>query len=262
MGLLNLWRVRRTLCSFAIIGFLLVPMIGTANAGLLESVKIRTGDSSFIDGEGLERGSGFTYLEGPRDGRFGRVFTPADFAAAATGDAVYLVNPLNAQWTAVLPQDPLARWIGKGYTDEGGPGSRAGIDGVTTLLAYEFNLNTVLAPSMKVILDVAYLADDAVGDITHNEGLFINGNPLVGTQGNAATDEKIPTLFSGIDITNFVTTGSNVFYFYNNDAGGGASGIVLSADITVVNEPASMILLMSGLVFAILTRRRQALRYC
>lgn len=242
--------LRRTLAGA--LAALLVVGISPASATILQTIELRSGVDANADG----RDDNVTFFEGPRDGPFPGPITAAQLAAASAGDYAYLVNPLNPTWNPVLAADPLAKWIGKGFTAENpnaGPG--AGADGVTAIYAIDFTIDVLAWDS--VYLDFTYLVDDALGD-ANSMGLFVNFSPVPGSTdlappANYISQQAFPTF----DISSLVSTGTNTLYIYVNDSGGGGSGINFNAKINVVSEPAALGVLGIGLLALGALRRRR-----
>jgi hypothetical protein len=70
-----------------------------------ETVVLRSGNGSIGGNDTL-----ISMLTGPADTNFSTAFTPADFAAAGSGPAAFIIANHGA-WIPTLPGDPLARWI-------------------------------------------------------------------------------------------------------------------------------------------------------
>lgn len=147
-------------------------------------------------------------------------FGPADFNAAQAGPPAEIPTP-GGGW-GTLANDPTAQWISTSQT----VGAQQ-----SGLFAVFFQVQVPITNG--VTLDFDYLVDDFFGD-TVNEGLFINGTPLVGTASNLGGGWFIEQHVTGYDITALVTPGINWLYVYGQNGGvAGAGGICFSATIDI-----------------------------
>src|SRR5205807_2415378 len=109
---------------------------------------------------------------------------------------------------------------------------------VTALYAVDFTLGP--DPVTRATLAFRYLTDNFLGDAT-NEGVFLNGTPLVGSKllpqvaANYDTDEACATF----DVTSELRPGANTLYVYGVAGGplGDPTGIQFSATFEVVQGP-------------------------
>jgi hypothetical protein len=183
---------------------------------------------------------------------FGSAFAAGDFTAAQTGGVAVVVAPIAFAWIPTLPSDSLARWISVD----------SGYGGGSALYAVPFIVNTPTANISSASVSVEWAADDSLGDFAFGgpnpTGAYLNGVPLpsisVGGYAVATTgsDNTIAPLLTGGGATNWL-------YFYDRDAGGSPSGLIFSATIDVVPEPASGSLVM-GLTMTLAWRTLRARR--
>jgi len=252
LSFLSISRLRRVAA-----GGVALALLAGASPASAELIQLRSG----IDADSNSRDDNVTLLKGPIDGPFGATFSPADFTAASTGEAAWLVSVLNANWKTSLDSDPAAKWIGIGFVNpaNGWDETTAGIHGFTALYAIDFTITQT--EFANVFLDFDYLVDDGLGEGGESPlnpaGLYVNGTALAGstdvTAGNSANDQSFPAF----DITSLVSVGSNTLYIYDNDFGGGAAGLNFSARVSVVDEPAAVGALGLALLALGVWRRRR-----
>jgi len=162
---------------------------------------------------------------GPADGPFSSGFiNPDDFDDADSGPAAFIITPHSA-WKSQL-SGTTAKWISTNAT--------GAIEGNTALYAFDFTIP--FAPT-SATLDFRFLIDNDLGD-ANNEGLFINGSPVAGSQllspgpGDVAFF-KYDQSFGQFDITSLVDSGLNTLYINAVDEGG-PSGLQFEATINAV----------------------------
>jgi hypothetical protein len=127
-----------------------------------ESVVLRSGNGSIGGNDTL-----ISMLTGPADTNFSTAFTPADFSAAGSGPAAFIIANHPA-WTATLPSDAQARWISTAATGT--------VEGGTALYAIDFTLANAAS---SATLDLRLLVDNSLGG-GPNQGVFINGTAISG----------------------------------------------------------------------------------
>jgi len=161
-----------------------------------------------------------TMLVGPANSPFNVPLVPADFTSAIAGPPAQIVTPLDAFWF-FNPGPNGEQWI----ADSVG----SGFGGTTGLYAQPFTVDCILGvDSASLVLD--YSVDDHLGD-AFNEGLFVNGNPVIGSKDLAFGNWAINQQSGPFDITSDVLLGANHLFVYQADTGGPA-GIQYSATIT------------------------------
>lgn len=205
---------------------------------LLTSLFATTGiQTAYADTENitLRSDSSNTMLVGPAGTPFPNEFTPADFAAASSGPNAFEISNHNA-WIPHLSVDPTGKYIGTANVNPNHVGSNFQL--VTALYAVDFEITADSIDSAT--LDIHFLVDNNLGWISsqgfggaNNEGVFINGQPVVGT--------TLPITvcgfcsehsFTGLDISGLVNSGTNTLYVYASDFGQ-PSGLQYLANITV-----------------------------
>lgn len=162
---------------------------------------------------------------GPPLGAFGGTFGPADFQGALSGPPAFVVPP-DAPWVQHLA-DPDARWISATVD-----GSTSQADSNTALYALPFEVDMPCITT--AFLSITFAVDNELGDGL-NEGVFLNGTPLIGT--SAAPGVDMVASFDGLDVTDFIAQGENVLYFYQVNLGGQA-GLLFSATLEINSEGA------------------------
>jgi hypothetical protein len=156
-------------------------------------------------------------------GGIATTFTAADFNSAQAGPPAEIPPP-GGGW-GTLANDPTAQWIS---TSQVVGAQQSG------LFAAFFQIQVPITNG--VTLDLDYLVDDYLGD-TVNEGVFVNGTPLVGTASMQGGGWYIEQHVTGYDITALVQPGINWLYVYGQNGGvGGAGGICFSATIDVAGS--------------------------
>jgi hypothetical protein len=181
-------------------------------------------------------------LTGPADTNFATAFTPADFSAAGSGPAAFIIAN-NPAWIATLPSDPLARWIS---TSANGAG-----EGGTALYAIDF---TLAGAASSATLDLHYAVDNALGG-GPNQGVFLNGTQVSGNSTGAGFTSESFLLRN--DVAPLLVAGNNTLFINATDQGG-PGGLIFSATIETVPipEPAGLLLLAIG-SFAALASAQQ-----
>jgi hypothetical protein len=187
----------------------------------------------------LRSDSSHTMLVGPAGVPFPNAFTPADFAAASSGPNAFEITNHNA-WVPHLSVDPTGKYIGTANVNPNDFGPNFQL--VTALYAVNFEITSASIDSAT--LDIHFLVDNNLGWIATqgfggatNEGIFINGQPVVGTTlpisicGFCSEHS-----FTGLDISGLVNPGTNTLYVYVSDYGQ-PSGLQYLANITVESTP-------------------------
>lgn len=153
---------------------------------------------------------------------FSAPFTAADFSAAETGPAPFVVTPI-AVWLPSLACDPVAQWIAldPNYTPR------------SLLYAYPFDIPAPCCID-HAFLNFCWAADDQLGDAV-NAGAFLNGVPLPISGGGYSFESG-----QSLDVTSSLHCGHNVLYVYQRDVGCAVAGTIFSAtfDITECLTPA------------------------
>jgi len=175
-------------------------------------------------------------------------FTAADFAAAnGTGSCPDICGSAKVvadysivfqPWIPSLPSAPNARWINW----EVGPSpSFYGSPAASVLYAYRF---TVPEPTINnAAIEMYWAVDDILGEFIpgfpdpNPIGVYINGHALNSSFSGAGRFPEYSASQSGI--AGLLNPGSdNWLYVYQRDAGGGLSGTIFCARISV-NVPSS-----------------------
>jgi hypothetical protein len=192
-----------------------------------ETVVLRSGNGSIGGNDTL-----ISMLTGPADTNFSTAFTPADFSAADSGPAAFIIANHPA-WIATLPSDPLARWISTAATGT--------LEGGTALYAIDF---TLASASSSATLDLRLAVDNALGG-GPNQGVFLNGTAVSGNSSPAGFTSEL--LIQRNDIAPLLVAGTNTLYINSTDQGG-PGGLIFSATIETVPipEPAALVLLAIG----------------
>jgi hypothetical protein len=192
-----------------------------------ETVVLRSGNGSIGGNDTL-----ISMLTGPADTNFSTAFTPADFSAAGSGPAAFIIANHGA-WTPTLSTDPLARWIS---TSANGV-----VEGGTALYAIDF---TLASAASSATLDLRLLVDNALGG-GPNQGVFINGTAISGNSSPAGFTSE--SSLQRNDIAPLLVAGTNTLYINSTDQGG-PGGLIFSATIETVPipEPAGIVLLAIG----------------
>jgi hypothetical protein len=185
---------------------------------------------------------------------FSSAFTTANFSAAQTGTAAFLISaPLYS------PAIAGTSWIGTNAS--AGVGS-----GDTALYAISFTLPSAVSSAS---FNLSYYVDNALGDT--NAGVYINGTALPGSTGipcgpgaacGMAFVNPTPNSFTDGSIGSLLHSGTNWLYVDGVNLGAEA-GLDFSAIITytpvgisTTPEPSSVLLLATGLLACgLLTRR-------
>ena len=160
-----------------------------------------------------------TRLRGPTESPFSAPFTPSHFTAASSQASASILGALHPLWKQSLDQDvdEHALWIGDGAS-------------ATALYAVDFWLPE--SSIDHVTLDLDFLVDNQLGD-TFNEGVFINGQAVVGSKrlGNVLAHFQQDQAFPTFDVSGLVVPGTNTLYINGADLGV-AAGLLFSARIT------------------------------
>jgi hypothetical protein len=216
-------------------------------AKALETITILSGQSSGGPGSPGSLDDLVTYYsEGTAGTSLATVFD-TEFAAALGGLPATVIAPHPVWLPGLTLGDPDARWINV-HHDPAGPGY--GAPSETALYAAPFTVTT--PGTSPALLTVYSAADDALGDFywggPNTEGLYLNGVPLPASQGLGYATESVYTALVSVN------QGSNVLHLYGRDQGLGVSGVIFSATITVIPEPATWMLTSIGCL-ALATRR-------
>jgi hypothetical protein len=214
----------RPLLAAVALGLALLAVPGSSFSQV-QTIEIKTGQSGGAPGSCGSLDDCFRYLTAPGCGSAlsGAAFTAADFTAAQSGPFAALITPHPA-WGTALACDPDARWINSAVA----PGSCLG-DAASVLYACPFE---VTGPCTTATIDVCWLVDDALGDLSYGGanpiGVYVNGVALDAsfTAGSYAVETSSSAAVS-------LTTGTNWLYVYQRDAGCAVSGLMLHATIRV-----------------------------
>lgn len=207
----------------------LIATSGIQNAyAAIENITIRSDSSN-------------TMLVGPAGVPFSNAFTAADFAAASSGPNAFEI-PNHGAWVPNLSVDPTGKYIGTANVNPNDFGPNFQL--VTALYAVNFEVTSATIGSAT--LDIHYLVDNNLGWLASqgfggadNEGIFINGQPVVGTTLPISVCGFCSEhSFIGLDITPLVNPGTNTLYLYAADYGQ-PQGLQYLANITVdsTSEP-------------------------
>jgi hypothetical protein len=196
------------------LAFLSLVLLGSGASA--STVTIRTGNAPVGQPDPL-----VTILPEPSGlcgAGFPLAFTPADFAAAASGPASYVITNF-APWVSSLSCDPLAGWV----TPFANSAARS------ALFAQSF---VVPAPCciQQATLSFCWAMDDWLGDLDTftNAGVFLNGTALPITGGSYAAETQ-----AVVDVTGVLRCGTNTLYVYDRDAGCAVSGLMYSATFLI-----------------------------
>ena len=213
-----------------LLGISLLAPLSAAHG--VEVIQFRTGQVGGAPGACPGADDGFRYnpTSIPPCGQPFRttVFSAADFAGAAGGPPAQLMTPPGI-YLPTLGSDPLARWINW----QAFPGCTGG-NPASTLYAYRFVVNTPCNPVATI--RVCWAVDDVLGDPAGSGpnpiGIYVNGTPLnPGFSGGNYAQE------SCVQQANVpVNTGVNYLYVYQRDLGCAASGLLLSAQLSVTSN--------------------------
>jgi hypothetical protein len=175
-----------------------------------------------------------TFELGSSGGAFGPL-TPADFAAAASGPAAFIIAPHPA-WIPSLPANPSALWLGTN------PNASAG--GNTALYAISFTLPFNVSSAS---LDFFFAVDDVLGTGA-NQGIYLNGIAAGPSGGEFTAQYEI----SNPSVGGSLHAGTNTLYI-NATNGSGPAGLIFSATIvtqdiipTGTPEPSSFLLTLTS----------------
>lgn len=157
-----------------------------------ETVVLRSGNGSIGGNDTL-----ISMLTGPADTNFAAAFTPADFAAADSGPAAFIIAN-HAAWIAALPSDPLARWISTAATGT--------LEGGTALYAIDF---TLASAASSATLDLRLAVDNALGG-GPNQGDFLNGTAVSGNSMPAGFTSELSVQRN--DIAPLLVAGTNTLH--------------------------------------------------
>ncbi len=198
--------------------FSVVARVAFADASPL--VVVRSGNGA-LDGTDSQ----ITYEPGPNwNGPFPYKFTAADFAAASSGSAPWIVYPVSP-WTQQMDGDTVSQWVAPLPLFDEYDGS----DSPTALYAVKFNMPSV-PPVVTLVLH--YCVDNQLGDSVNSE-LYLNGTAVPGTNTQAGTynSESVLTV---PNVAGLLKTGSNVLYV-NAVNTGGPSGLLFRAEFYAGN---------------------------
>lgn len=192
-----------------------------------ETVVLRSGNGVIGGNDTL-----ISMLPGPANTNFATAFTAADFSAADSGPAAFIIANHPA-WLATLPSDPLARWISTAAT--------GAAEGGTALYAIDFALASA---ALSATLDLRFAVDNALGG-GPNQGVFLNGTAVSGNSTGAGFTSEL--FLQRNDIAPLLVAGTNTLYLNATDQGG-PGGLIFSATIETVPipEPASLLLFLSS----------------
>jgi len=217
----------------------------SVNADQIINLKSGNGAVGGADGQ-------ITFLGGPADTAFGTAFTPADFTAASSGSAASIVAPIPG-WllpTAFTP-DPTAQWISDNPSGATSSGSSA-------LYAIDFTITDPTIASASI--DFNFAVDNLLGT-GPNQGLYLNGTALSGVTGGGFFTSVFN--IQRFDIAPLLVTGTNTL-FINLTDGGGGSGLIFSATISVddgiasVNAPGMGLIFLMGVIGLAIWRKKPA----
>jgi hypothetical protein len=203
-----------------------------------ESVVLRSGNGSIGGNDTL-----ISMLAGPADINFSTAFTPADFSAADSGPAAFIIANHPA-WTPTLPSDAQALWISTAAT--------GAAEGGTALYAIDFTLANAAS---SATLDLRLLVDNALGG-GPNQGVFINGTAISGNSMPAGFN--VESSIQRSDIAPLLVAGTNTLYINSTDQGG-PGGLIFSATIETVPIPEPTTLVLLAIIWAgatLVTRQR------
>jgi hypothetical protein len=171
-------------------------------------------------------------IDGPGAQPLSGPFTAVDFAAAAAGPAAHVVS--NSAWAPSIAADPQAKWVSSTFTPlTGNPGAPR-----SALFAQPFTVATCAGDIKRASLVIRYHADDGLGDPVGGGpdpmGIYLNGQPVPGTQGDISTwpGTNLKTI-SVSNVAPLLVSGSNVLYVYARDRLNAISGAMWSATITI-----------------------------
>ena len=211
-------------------------------AGQAALLTLRSGN-----GNAGETDSQVHVLAGPVAGEFPAPFTAADFAAAASGAAPFILTA-TPYWIAGLDGDTQSKWISTNV--DGGIS-----EGSTGLYAISFTLGPVSSASMEFTFAIDNVLGSAETGV--NAGLFLNGTAIPGSEA-AYGSFDVQYILSFPDIAALLQPGLNTLYM-NAENQGAPAGFIFRAEITSTPtpEPGSAALLGLG-TLGLLARRRRA----
>jgi len=232
-------------------GLLGVLCFSAASHG--EVITLRSGQVSGFPGTPGQLDSHMTWGGSVGNGPLsGAAFTAADFNNTVANSAV-VIAPVSV-WIPGLTFDPQARWVATDLI----PGTTLGAS-ASTLYRVPFAVTTTGITSAT--LTIAWSSDDSLGDVAFGGpnpiGAYLRDpsgavTPLLPVSGGNFT---IESLVSGLNILGAVNTGVNELFLYQRDQGFGVSGVIFSAEISVIPAPGAVALLgLGGLIGA---RRRR-----
>ena len=171
-------------------------------------------------------------IDGPGGLPLSGPFTALDFSAAFNGPAAHVVS--NFAWAPSIAADPQAQWVSSTFTPfTGNPGAPR-----SALFAQPFTVATCTGDIKRASLVIRYHADDGLGDPVGGGpdpmGIYLNGQPVPGTQGDISTwpGTNLKTI-SVSNVAPFLQSGGNVLYVYARDRLNAISGAMWSATITI-----------------------------
>ena len=223
---LIIFMTKTILSTIVLSTILLTSMIATAG------IQTAYADTENIS---LRSDSSNTMLVGPVGTPFPNALTPADFAAASSGPNAFEISNHNA-WVPHLTVDSTGKYIGTANVNPNHFGPNFQL--VTALYAVDFEITSTSIDSAT--LDIHFLVDNNLGwtadqgfSGADNEGVFINGQPVVGTTLPISVCGFCSEhSFTGLDISGLVNPGTNTLYVYASDYGQ-PSGLQYLVDITV-----------------------------
>jgi hypothetical protein len=149
-------------------------------------------------------------------------FTPAHFAAAASGPPAIIIGQAHAFWNPSLSCDASSdgpgQWIG---VAPGGPPE-------TALYAATFNVTTACIASAQ--LGICWMVDDALGSPNNPPGLYLNGTPIPAVSGGSFA---AGTFVGLLPVGGMLTPGTNTLYLYDADIGAVVSGVSFRVRLVV-----------------------------
>jgi hypothetical protein len=208
----------------AILVLWLVPL----RAFAAEVIQIRTGWHNGAPGSCGDLDDTFRYnpnVPGTCGDPFSsQPLTEADFTAARNGPQALVLDPYPG-WVDSLTCDPQARWIHYAETSCEGTPARS------VLYAASFTVTSQGNPTATI--EICWAVDDKLGDPEgqgpNPVGVYLNGVPLDPGFSGGGIYSETSFVQSGVP----VQTGTNYLYVYQRDTNCAASGLLLSATITV-----------------------------
>jgi hypothetical protein len=186
-----------------------------------------------------------TYVANPAGNGTFATFNDSTLASATT--SAYTVTP-NASWTTAISG---AQWDSTSATGNGYSYNAS----VTAIYAITFNVTSLVDP---VYISGSFEADN------YMNGIYVDhtANQIAGTVTSDPSFNS-PTTITNVNISSFLTLGTNTLYFYdvNAPSTGGPAGVLFNLTLTSVPEPSSIVLVgiagLMGLGFH--ARRKRAI---